>query len=169
MLATRYGGELLAESLIEGAEFCVGVLGDETLECLPLLLMDANGKPSECPAILDEALTNEIVRCARLAFMAASCRDCALVHVRLDFARRPHVVGIEAQDIFGRKGPLSLMASAAGLGWSGLGQYIVEMAAARNGAESLTAASADNAMPARQTPDHAKRSGAARAGAGAAA
>ncbi len=165
MLAARYGGELLAESLIEGAEFCVGVLGDETPESLPLLLMDANGEPSECPAILDEALASEIVRCALRAFRAASCRDCALIRVRLDFADRPHVVGVEAQDILGRKGPLSFMARAAGLGWSGLGQYIVEVAAARNGAESLTAAHARNLIPLRQTPDHARASGAGRAGA----
>ena len=164
LFAARYGGELLAESLIVGPEFRVAVLGDETLESLPLVRMDANGQPSECPAILDEALAAEIRRCALQAFRAAGCRDCALVRVCLDFADRPHVMGIEAQEIFGRKGALSIMAKVAGLGWSGLGQYIVEVAAARNGAESLTAADARSVIASRQTPAAAAASGAGRAG-----
>jgi hypothetical protein len=57
------------------------------------------------------------------------------------------VVGIHAQEILARKGSVAAMIEAAGMGWGGFARNIVELAAARNGAEAAGMPPSDNVVP----------------------
>jgi D-alanine-D-alanine ligase len=108
--------------------------------------VEASGKRRTCPADIDDKLASLIYERARQAYLAAGCRDYARIDLRLDAKGEPCVAAVHAQEILARKGSVADMADAAGLGWRGLMRRIVELAAARNGAESA-GPSADNVVP----------------------
>ena len=56
------------------------------------------------------------------------------------------VSGVQTQAIFARKGSLAIMMQAADLSWSDLLRHIVELAAARTGAELATKFQPDASM-----------------------
>ncbi len=143
-IVARHGQEVLVQARLGGPEFRVTVLGNARVECLPLLRIDSSGRQRECPASIDDALAERIRDCARRAYRAAGCRDYARIDLRLDANGEPCVVGVQAQDILAKKGSVAIMAKAAGLGWGGLARRIVELAAARNGAESAEVSRSNN-------------------------
>ena len=134
----NYGSEIVIQSLISGPEFRVAVFGNQKLECLPLLRIDATGQKRECPAPIDDALAARIRECAYSVYRVAGCRDYARIDLRLGDNGTLYAVAIHTQNIFARKGSLASMVKAAGLNWSGLLRHIVELAAARTGAELAT-------------------------------
>lgn len=142
----RRGQQTLVECWHAEPEFRVTLVGNGPVECLPLLQIEAAGKKRTCPAAIDEALASRIRACAHRAYAAAGCRDYARIDLRLDVAGDPCVVGIHAQEILARKGSVAIMIEAAGLGWGGFARRIVEMAAARNGAEAAGMPPAGNVV-----------------------
>ena len=141
----RRGQQTLVEHWHAEPEFRVTMVGNGPVECLPLLQLAGNKRT--CPAAIEEALASHISACAHRAYAAAGCRDYARIDLRLDAAGEPCVVGIHAQEILARKGSVAIMTEAAGLGWGGFARRIVELAAARNGAEAAGMPPAGNVVP----------------------
>ena len=131
----NYDSEIVIQSRIPGPEFRVGIFGNLRLEYLPLLRIDASNQKRECPAPIDTALADRIRDCASQAYRIAGCRDYARIDLRLNDDGKLYVIAIHTQDIFARKGSLASMMQAAGLNWSDLLRHIIELAAARTGAE----------------------------------
>lgn len=146
-IVARHGPEFLVEAWCPGAEFRVALLGNSQIECLPLLQVDAAGRPHACPPLIDDALADRIRACARDAYRAAGCRDYARVDVRLTANGAPCVVGVRAHGILARTGSVAAMAEAAGLSWGDLTRCIVEMVFARNGVEPTAKPRADTVVP----------------------
>lgn len=145
-ISASYGQEILLQSRISGPEFRVAILGNTHLEFLPLLRINVSGQQRECPAPIENALANRIRDCAYHAYRVAGCRDYARIDLRLNADDEPCVVGIHTQGIFARKGSVAIMMKAAGLDWSGLLRHIVELAAARTGAELATKLQTDSVV-----------------------
>ncbi len=143
----RHGPDVIVESWIEGPEVRATLLGTTTLECLPLMAIDAAGKQRACPPAMDDALSERIRDCARQAFCAAGCRDYARIDLRIGATGMPCVVRVQSHDILARNGSVAAMAAAAGLDWGGLARRIVESAAARTGAEAVVGPRPDNVVP----------------------
>jgi len=134
----NYDSEILIQSRISGTEFRIAIFGNQKLECLPLLRIDASNQKRECPAPIDTALADRIRDYACRAYRIAGCRDYARIDLRLNDDGKLYLIDIHTQNIFARKGSLASMIQAAGLNWSGLLRHIVELAAARTGAEFAT-------------------------------
>lgn len=108
----RYGQPAIVEECLPGREFTVGFLGPGEPEVLPLLefrfldssrpaIYDVELKQDPpdkirhlCPAPVDDSLAREIVKVARRAYDALSCRDVGRVDVRIGRDGRPHVLEV---------------------------------------------------------------------------
>ncbi|MFZ1713355.1 MAG: 7TM domain-containing protein [Nitrosomonas sp.] len=141
-----YHQEILIQSKISGTEFRVAIFGNTHLEYLPILKIDAASRKRECPAPIDNSLADRIRECARLAYRVAGCRDYARIDLCLGNNGDLMVSGVQTQAIFARKGSLAIMMQAADLSWSDLLRHIVELAAARTGAELATKFQPDASM-----------------------
>jgi D-alanine-D-alanine ligase len=128
----KFDQPVLLESLEKGMEFRVSLLGNETVECLPLLQVVRNRRI--CPARVDEALAERIRECARAAYVAVGCRDYARVDIRLA-GGKPQVIGIHSLGIFARLGSFAQSAQEAGYSFGELMQRIVDVAWKRYGFE----------------------------------
>lgn len=142
-IQTSYDQDILLQSHIVGPEFRVTIVGNQYLECLPLLHNNAISQQRECPALIEDQLADRIRDCAFRAYRAAGCRDYARVDIRLNADEQPCVVGIQVQNIFARKGSVAIMIEAAGLNWSKFLRHIIELAATRTGSELSTKLSSD--------------------------
>jgi D-alanine-D-alanine ligase len=124
------------EALIEAPEMFpeirVSLQGNETIECLPLLQVDAAGKRI-CPAPIDDSLAERIRDCARTAYAAVGCRDYARVDIRLTARGKLHVVGVHTVGIFARNGSFAQCAAKAGYSFGDLMGRVVEVAWRRYG------------------------------------
>ena len=107
-------------------------LGNGTIECLPLLQVDASGKRT-CPAPIDETLAERIRDCARTAYAAVGCRDYARIDIRLTARGKLHVVGVHAVGIFARNGSFAQSAAQAGYSFGDLMLRVVDVAWSRYG------------------------------------
>lgn len=135
---------LLIEEFLPGREFTVGIIGNNTLEVLPIketkfpkddsqiltnqLKMDATSL-SEIPANIPEKLSKEIKRMAEKTYRILRCQDFARIDFRLDKEGHPHVIelntfpGLEKGFSF-----FPLIAEAAGYSYEELLNHLVEVA-----------------------------------------
>lgn len=127
-IVRNYRQEALIEAWEKAPEIRVCLLGNGTIECLPLLEIDAAGNHRICPARLDIALANRIGDCARAAYVAAGCRDYARIDIRLTEHGEPQVVGVYAIGLFARNGSFAQAAQQAGCSFAELMRRIVEIA-----------------------------------------
>ncbi len=160
-LINTYRQPVLVEEFIEGREFTAGVLGNKTLQVLPLveLLFDdprgmnlfvaddpvremarAAENPSHgtagtmrraCPAPLNDEVNREIGDLARRAFHGLGCRDWCRIDFRMD--RDDHLYLLELNPIAGID-PSYLLpraAAAAGLSYAALINRILNEAIER--------------------------------------
>jgi D-alanine-D-alanine ligase len=131
-IVKKFDQPVLLESLEKGTELRVSLLGNETVECLPLLQIVGNRRV--CPAKIEETLAERIRDCARAAYVALGCRDYARVDIRL-VAGKPQVIGIHSLGIFARLGCFAQSAQEAGYSFGELMQRIVDVAWKRYGLE----------------------------------
>jgi D-alanine-D-alanine ligase len=131
-IVRNYAQEALIEAPEKFPEIRVCLLGNEAIECLPLLQVDASGKKT-CPAPIDEALAKRVVDCARTAYAKVGCRDYARIDIRLTARGRLHVVGVHAVGIFARNGSFAHSAARAGYSFGALMGRVVEVAWNRYG------------------------------------
>lgn len=141
-----YAQEALIEALVKGPEIRVSLLGNDTIECLPLLEVDAAGNGKTCPALIDDVLADRIRDCARAAYVAVGCRDYARVDVRLTAAGEPQVVGVHSVGIFARMGSFAQSAEKAGYPFRELMRRVVEVAWMRYGGEPAARMARDNTV-----------------------
>ena len=127
----RYGPPALAEEYVDGREFQVCLLGNEQIECLPLVELDAATRQKTCPAKLDQPVIERIHDLARQAFRVSGCRDYVRLNVRLDANGTPYLIEIDNHDILGRSGAFAAAALQAGYTYDRLLGRIVEIARAR--------------------------------------
>jgi D-alanine-D-alanine ligase len=131
-IVRNFAQQALIEAPEKFPEIRVSLLGNATIECLPLVQVDASGKKT-CPAPLDDTLAKRICDCARTAYTAIGCRDYARVDIRLTARGRLHVVGVHTVGIFARNGSFAQSAEKAGCSFGDLMQRVVEIAWSRYG------------------------------------
>ena len=154
----QYQQEALVEEYIHGREFCVGLLGNEEVEFLPIVesdfgdrdirlvtradkFMQSNCEPAKvCPAVVSESLTAKLREISLATFRACHCRDFARVDIRVDADKNPYVLEINSMASLGRTGSYVLAARTAGYDFAALINRIVDEAHRRYfGAHALSA------------------------------
>jgi len=126
-----YAQPTVVEEIVRGREIRVSLLGNETIECLPLLEYSAKESSKACPAPLDAAHAERVRECARKAYRAAGCRDYARIDIRLSRFGEPRVIDVKWADLFARRGSFVQAAEAAGYDFPTVMRRIVEEAAKR--------------------------------------
>ena len=126
-----YGQPTVVEELVHGRRIHASLLGNDAVECLPLLEAPPDQETKVCPAPLDEAEAERLRACARRAFAAAGCRDYARIDLRLTSLGDPVVVDVRWADLFERRGAFLTSAHAAGYTLPALLHRIVDEAAKR--------------------------------------
>jgi D-alanine-D-alanine ligase len=148
-VVARYQQEALVEEYIDGREICAGLLGNEDMECLPLVEQDFGGRarrimtwedkfhkvqdePAKlCPAPVDAGLARRIREIAAATFQACHCRDYARVDIRVDASGSPFVLEINSMASLGGAGSYVLAARNAGYSFAALVNRIVDVAHVR--------------------------------------
>jgi D-alanine-D-alanine ligase len=134
-IARVFAQETLVESLENSRQIRVSLLGNDPIECLPLL--EVAGDRRTCPAAIDDAAAEWVRDCARDAYIAVGCRDYARIDIRLTAAGKPQVTGVHAVGLFARKGSFAQSAEAAGYAFDELMRRVVEVAWKRYSVEPV--------------------------------
>jgi D-alanine-D-alanine ligase len=148
-IAESYSQDALVEEYIEGREICVGLLGNEEVETLPLVEQDFGDRPRRvvtwedkmhrgaaepikvCPAPVDPALAARLRKIAVTTFGACACRDYARVDIRVDRAGNPFALEINSMAALGAGASFVFAATAAGLDYAALVRRILDLACQR--------------------------------------
>jgi D-alanine-D-alanine ligase len=148
-IVERYQQEALVEEYIDGRELCVGLLGNEEMEFLPIVEQDFQGRARRimtwedkfhkvvdeprkiCPAPVDEPLARRLREISLATFRACHLKDYARVDIRLDEQGSPYVLEINSMASLGAAGSYMLAAHAAGHSFEALVNRIVDVAHAR--------------------------------------
>lgn len=125
-IVRSFAQEALIEAPEKFPELRVALLGNQPIECLPLLQVDASGRKI-CPAPIDEALAERVRECARAAYAAVGCRDYARIDIRLTARGKLHVAGVHTVGIFARNGSFAQCAEQAGYSFGELMRRVVEV------------------------------------------
>jgi D-alanine-D-alanine ligase len=145
-VVAKYEQDALVEEYVDGREVCVGLLGGDPAECLPLVELDFGGRnlramtyddkyhkrPDEpgkiCPAPVSEPLAATLRQLALATFRACHCKDYARVDVRIDPAGNPFVLEINSMASLGPGGSFVLAAQHAGYAHPALVCRILDVA-----------------------------------------
>jgi D-alanine-D-alanine ligase len=130
MIRRKYGKPAVVEGLVIGRKISVALLGNEPVECLPLVELEGPGRRT-CPAELHPAVADRIRVCAQLAYQTAGCRDYGRVDIRLASGDEPVVVDVKCTGLFARRGTFLMAAEAAGYDFATVMRRIVSEAAQR--------------------------------------
>ena len=134
--------EAVVEQSITGRFLAVSLLGNDPIECLPLVEVDAN-RERICPAQVDERTARRIRRHARAAFLACGCRDYGRVDVRIDENDQLWVVEVRTLGILAGQGTFVSAATQAGYSFPDLLARIVEVTRARASGRPVRRASSE--------------------------
>ena len=126
-----YGQPAVVEEIAGGREIRVALLGNDPIECLPLVENSMREGTRVCPAQLDEPVAERVRECARQAFRAAGCRDYARIDIRLSRSGVPRVVDVKWGPLLARRGTFAQAAEAAGCTFAALMRRVVDEAARR--------------------------------------
>lgn len=149
-----YGEPALVDEFLPGREFTVGLLGNGPPRVLPVTEINFAAVPPgypriytyrfkkawdearfyRCPAPLDSELSGRISDTARRAFTALGCLDVARIDLRLDRGGTPRCIDVNPlPGMAPGFSDLPRQADAAGLGYVGLVQAILDAAIRRHG------------------------------------
>lgn len=152
-IVKNYLQDALIEEYIEGREVCVGLLGNEPAQCLPLVEIIYKGRalrvytredkghmrPDElakrCPASIPEPLAVRLKEMALGTFAAVNGRDYARVDIRIDPSGNPFILEINSMTSLSRTSSFVTAALTAGHSFSSLVREIVETAQNRYAAK----------------------------------
>ncbi|MCA9259544.1 MAG: ATP-grasp domain-containing protein, partial [Planctomycetales bacterium] len=145
-ICATYEQDALVEEFIDGREVCIGLLGNNSPQTLPIVELDfgvreratmtwedkyhkRNDEPTKvCPAQLDKPLAERLRKLAIQTFEACHCRDYARVDFRIDRQGRPFVLEINSMASLGGGGSYVHSARACGLDFDLLIERIVDEA-----------------------------------------
>ncbi|MDB4964678.1 MAG: hypothetical protein JWN44_367 [Myxococcales bacterium] len=144
----------LAEEFIEGREFYVGIIGNETPQALPIIEMDFSGLPSGAPHVLGhrakfeegtpefdgthaviaelpDELRAKLHKISLDAYRALRVRDYGRVDLRLTGTGEAYVIEVNASCYLEKKSEFAMAAAAGGLDYPTLVNRIAELALER--------------------------------------
>ena len=142
----RYQQDALVEEYVAGREVCVALLGNQPVECLPIVEVDFGARQDclmtcddkrhlrsdeprrVCPANLDPALAEQLRRLAVATFRACHCQDYSRVDVRIDDSGHPFVLEINSMAALSPKSSFVLAATTAGYDFQSLIAQVVHVA-----------------------------------------
>jgi D-alanine-D-alanine ligase len=142
----EYQQEALVEEYIHGREFCVGLIGNDEVEFLPIVesdfgdrdvrlvtwadkFMQSNCEPEKiCPAVVSERLAAKLRQISLATFRACHCKDFSRVDIRVDVDENPYVLEINSMASLGRTGSYVLAASTAGYDFAAMINRIIDEA-----------------------------------------
>jgi D-alanine-D-alanine ligase len=151
-IQTQLKESALVEEYIEGREFYVGILGNDPVECLPVMELDFSKLPPGYPKIFGHEAKSDpnsvqyasvnavvatdlppesrakITMAGREAAYALKVRDYARVDIRLSFDGTPAVVEVNANPYLERTSAFAVAALQAGMAHSTVINRIVETA-----------------------------------------
>ncbi|PLC55436.1 D-alanine--D-alanine ligase [Pollutimonas nitritireducens] len=133
-LAAQYDEEVLAEQFIDGRELTVAILGKgKSARALPVIEIVAPGGNYDyehkyvsndtqyiCPAVLDDALTESILRIAEQAYVALSCEGWGRADFMLDAAGKPWLLEMNTSPGMTSHSLVPMAAKAAGMSYAEL-------------------------------------------------
>lgn len=123
----------IIESCVSGNDIRVAIVGNEILECLPLVERLKGGEKI-CPAAISETRAESIRRCAMQAYRITGCRDYARIDLRFPRgARKPIVKQIVWDNVLARRGTFLHAAEVAGYTLAQLTHRIIDEALFRYG------------------------------------
>ncbi len=141
--ALRYDSQVLVEEKIIGRECTVGILADQALPVVEVRpkrgAYDYRNKYTPgateyfCPAAFDATTTSRIQAAALGAFRAVGGRDYARVDVMVRAGGEPVVLEVNTLPGMTETSLLPKAAAAAGIGYAGLCQRMIDLAMRRNG------------------------------------
>lgn len=144
--------QALVEQFIRGREFCVGLLGNDNPEALPVLEIDLENNPDAiqsvedkkfqprakiCPADISKDLADQIVKLSRDSFRTLELRDFARVDIRMDENQNIYLLEINSMASLGITGSYVYAAQAAGYDYIKLVNKMLDVAAVRYFSESV--------------------------------
>jgi D-alanine-D-alanine ligase len=148
-IITTYKQGALVEEFIEGREVNVGLIGNNPVECLPIVEIDFHGRADTalthedkfktkadepgkiCPAPLEEELAQRCRDISIACFLACFCRDYARVDIRISESGEPYVLEINSMATLGWTGSFVTAAKTAGYSFTDIICRIVEVARER--------------------------------------
>jgi D-alanine-D-alanine ligase len=139
-------GEAFVEPRVDGRAIAACLLGNDPVECLPLVELGAPGGKM-CPAPLDETTAERMREHARAAFHACGCRDYARVDMRIDEAGEPWVTEVRTLGILAAQGAFVRAGAEAGYSFPALMARIVEATRTRARARRRHETNAGRATP----------------------
>lgn len=148
-VTATYLQDALVEEYVDGREFCVALLGNDPLHCLPVVEQDFGDRHSRlltkadkyhkteqepvkrCPAPIGAALEQQLHEISVATFRACRLNDYARVDIRVDREGTPYVLEINSMASLGPGGSYVCAAAAAGLDYDALVSRIVDEAHTR--------------------------------------
>jgi len=140
----QYEQEALVEEYIGGREFCVGLLGNQEMEFLPIVesdfgqrdlrlvtradkFMKSACEPGKiCPAAIDDGLASTLRELSMVTFRSCHCKDFARVDIRVDTDGNPYVLEINSMASLGRTGSFVQAAQTVGYDFPALIRRILD-------------------------------------------
>jgi D-alanine-D-alanine ligase len=129
-IGRKYKKPAVVEEIVLGRKISAALLGNETIECLPLVELSSQGR-RVCPAALHPVLADRVRAYAQLAYRTAGCRDYGRVDFRLASGDDPVVIDVKCSRLFARHGVFMIAAAAAGYDFATVMLRIVNEAALR--------------------------------------
>lgn len=144
-LAARYDNVVLAEQFIRGPELTVAILGNgpdaRALPVIEIVAPDGNYDYEHkyvsnetqyiCPANLDAALTEQIMRTAEDAYVALKCEGWGRADFMLDGGGRPWLLEVNTSPGMTSHSLVPMAAKAAGMSYAELCVAILETASCK--------------------------------------
>jgi len=147
---TYHGSPLFIEEFIEGNEFTVAIIGNESPEVYPVCQISLDGETElgrkfftfaylragsdyVCPAPIPEPLARAMQELALRTYQAVDCRDFGRVDFRVDRQGRPYVLEINPLPSLSTEDVFNYIAKTRGMTHSHIINRILDTALVRTG------------------------------------
>ncbi|MBW2989394.1 ATP-grasp domain-containing protein [Candidatus Woesearchaeota archaeon] len=147
-IVEKYGQPAMIEEFLEGREFTVCILGNSSLEILPIVEIRSRENSSrmiwdkskrsanyfDCPPLPGE-MEEKIKEMAKKAYHAVGCKDWARIDFRCDKDGKPYVIEINGIAGLSDRSAFPFAAAKAGISFDGLMEKILAYSMERHAAE----------------------------------